>query len=77
MPARRTTSTADASPIARALLKDGDPIPAGFQGAAVERPDRLFRGVRQGPSLGLVVAGSDEDAMVRHGYWVAGLRKRL
>ena len=61
----------------RALLKDGDPIPARFQGAVVERTDQLFSGIRQGPSLRLVVMGADEDAMVRHGYWVAGLRKRL
>jgi len=61
----------------RALLKDGDPIPARLQGATVERIDQLFSGIRQGPSLRLVVAGSDEESMVRHGYWVAGLRKRL
>jgi hypothetical protein len=61
----------------RALLKDGDPIPARFQVAAVERTDQLFSGIRQGPSLRLVIAGADEETMVRHGYWVAGLRKRL
>lgn len=61
----------------RALLKDGDPIPDRFGGASVERTDQLFSGIRQGPSLRLVVGASDEEDMVRHGYWVAGLRKRL
>jgi hypothetical protein len=61
----------------RALLKDGDPIPARFKGAAVERTDRLFSGIRQGPSLRVVVTGAEEETMVRHGYWVAGLRKRV
>ena len=45
--------------------------------ADVERTDQLFSGIRQGPSLRLVVAGSDEEDIVRHGYWVASLRKRL
>jgi hypothetical protein len=61
----------------RALLKDGAPIPDRFDGATIVRTDQLFNGIRQGPSLRLVVEGSDEEAMVRHGYWVAGLRKRL
>lgn len=61
----------------RALLKHGAAIPGRFSAATVERTDQLFRRIRQGPSLRLVV-GSDENLeMVRHGYWVAGLRNRL
>lgn len=61
----------------RALLKDGVTIPDRFEAATIERTDELFHGIRQGPSLRLVVPRSDEETMVRHGYWVAGLRKRL
>lgn len=61
----------------RALLKHGAVIPDWFRTATVERTDRLFNGIRQGPSLRLVLGLDDEIAMVRHGYWVAGLRNRL
>lgn len=61
----------------RALLKHGAAMPDRFETATVERTDQLFGGVRQGPSMRLVVDASDESRMVRHGYWVAGLRKRL
>jgi hypothetical protein len=61
----------------RALLKHGAPIPDWFGGATVERTDQLFHGIRQGPSLRVVVASDEEFRMVRHGYWVAGLRNRL
>jgi hypothetical protein len=61
----------------RALLKHGAAIPDRFSTATVERTDQLFHGIRQGPSLRLVVGSDDELVMVRHGYWVAGLRNRL
>jgi hypothetical protein len=61
----------------RALLKQGDPLPDWFSTATVERTDQLFDGIRQGPSLRLVVGADEEVRMVRHGYWVAGLRNRL
>jgi hypothetical protein len=61
----------------RALLKDGAAIPPRFDPATIVRTDRLFDGIRQGPSLRLVVKPDDELAMVRHGYWVAGLRNRI
>jgi hypothetical protein len=61
----------------RALLADGDALPARFSGTAVERADHVFSSIRQGPSLRLMVSGDDEEAMVRHGYWVATLRGRL
>jgi hypothetical protein len=61
----------------RALLKHGAAIPDWFSTATVERTDQLFHGIRQGPSLRLVVGSDEELVMVRHGYWVAGLRKRL
>jgi len=52
-------------------------IPDRLAVAAVERTDELFDGIRNGPSLRLVVGSAEEVAMVRHGFWVAGLRKRL
>ncbi len=61
----------------RALLKHGAAIPERFHAATVERTDQLFEGVRQGPSLRLVVGSDEPLMMVRHGYWVAGLRNRL
>lgn len=61
----------------RALLKHGAVIPDWFRTARVERTDQLFNGIRQGPSLRLVLELNDEIAMVQHGYWVAGLRNRL
>ena len=61
----------------RALLKHGAVIPEWLRTARVERTDQLFNGVRKGPSLRLVLGLSDEVDMVRHGYWVAGLRNRL
>lgn len=61
----------------RALLKDGVAIPGRFDQDTIERTDQLFHGIRQGPSLRLVVGPDDEVAMVRHGYWVAGLRNRI
>ena len=61
----------------RALLKQGDPIPDSFRSDTVERTDQLFHGIRRGPSLRLVVGPEDEQRMVRHAHWVAGLRGRL
>jgi hypothetical protein len=61
----------------RALLKHGAVMPDWFRAARVERTDLLFNGIRRGPSLRLVLELDDEIAMVRHGYWVAGLRNRL
>lgn len=61
----------------RALLKHGAEIPGRFDPATIERTDQLFHGIRQGPSLRLVMGPDDEVAMVLHGYWVAGLRNRI
>ena len=61
----------------RALLKHGAVITDRLRTATVERTDQLFNGIRQGPSLRLAVGAGEEPAMVRHGYWVAGLRNRL
>ncbi|HSW42761.1 MAG TPA: hypothetical protein VLM76_09655 [Patescibacteria group bacterium] len=61
----------------RVLLKHGAAIPGRFDPATIERTDQLFHGIRQGPSLRLVVAPDDEVAMARHGYWVAGRLNRL
>ena len=61
----------------RALLKDGDDVPDRFTTATVARSDRLFGGIRHGPSLRLVLGPEDELGMVRHGAWVGSLRGRL
>lgn len=61
----------------RALLKFGADIPSWLETATIKRTDQLFDGIRHGPSLRLVLASDEERGMVRHGYWVAGLRNRL
>ena len=40
----------------RALLKEGAAIPDRFRTARIERTDQLFKAVRRGPSLRLVLA---------------------
>jgi hypothetical protein len=61
----------------RALLKDGAPLPEHLSGKKVARADEVFRSIRDGASLRLVVSEDDEEEMVRHGYWVAKLRGRI
>lgn len=61
----------------RAILKDGQPLPARFNGKRVERADAVFDSIRSGASLRLVVDREDEAEMVRHGFWVAQLRRRI
>lgn len=61
----------------RKILTHQDPLPARFRTAEVERSDQLFNHITNGPSLRLVVDGTDEESMIRHGYWVAQLRRRL
>lgn len=61
----------------RAQLKVGDAIPDRFQSAVLERTDKLFKSVRNGPALRLVVDGEDVTAMIEFGYWLAGERKKL
>ena len=61
----------------RSSLADGDPVPARFAQARIERTDALYRKVVDGPSLRLVVSENDAVAMIRHGYWVAEVRHRL
>ena len=61
----------------RKILTHQEPLPPRFRGAEVERSDQLFDRIANGPSLRLVVDGTDEESMIRHGYWVAGLRNRL
>lgn len=61
----------------RKILTHQDPLPDRFRDAEVERSDRLFDQIVNGPSLRLVVDGADEEAMIRHGYWVATLRGRF
>jgi hypothetical protein len=61
----------------RASLADFDSLPGRFSECTVERTDALFDSVADGPSLRLVVSADDEPTMVRHGYWVATLRRRI
>lgn len=61
----------------RKILTRKDSLPDRFRDSDVERSDRLFDQIVTGPSLRLVVDGSDEEAMIRHGYWVATLRGRF
>jgi hypothetical protein len=61
----------------RKILTPSDPLPSRYRGAHVEQAAELFDQIRNGPSLRLVVSSSDEEDMVRHGYWVARLRNRL
>jgi hypothetical protein len=61
----------------RSPLSDGNATPGRFRLARVERTDRLYRGVKKGPTLRLVVPEEDPEAMIRHGYWVAQIRGRL
>lgn len=61
----------------RRILTPSDPLPGRYRGAHVEQAAQLFDQIRNGPSLRLVVFSSDEEDMVRHGYWVARLRNRL
>lgn len=61
----------------RSLLKDGDALPSRFDDAIVERADAVFRTIDEGPTLRLVLTAEDEVAMIRHGCWVAALRRRV
>ncbi len=57
------------------MLTSSDPLPPQFRGAQVERTDQLFDQIMNGPSRRLVVDADEDEAMIRHGYWVARLRK--
>jgi hypothetical protein len=59
------------------VLTPSDPLPGRFRNAQVERTDQLFEQIVNGPSLRVVVNADDEEAMIRHGYWVARLRSRV
>jgi hypothetical protein len=61
----------------RKILASSDTLPDRFRRSQVERTDRLFDQIANGPSLRLVVDGINEASMIQHGYWVARLRNRL
>ena len=61
----------------RRLLRDGDELPTHFSGKDVRRVDEIINGIKDGPSLRLVLPGSAEPDMVRHAAWVARVRGRL
>jgi hypothetical protein len=60
----------------RALLREGDDVPETFRENAMPA-ESLFKSVRAGSSLRLVVGEDDDKDMVLHGYWVARLRNRF
>jgi uncharacterized caspase-like protein len=55
-------------------LRDGDELPPRFATVTVQRNDQLFRSIREGKALRLVVEANQEAAMISHAYWVARLR---
>jgi hypothetical protein len=61
----------------RAALTATDPLPARLTDRRVARTDELYRNVASGPSLRVVVSESDVEEMLKHGYWVAELRRHL
>lgn len=61
----------------RALLAEGSALPPRFHYATVERADRVFRSIENGPSLRLIVEQENEVEMIRHGYWVGRVRGRI
>jgi len=61
----------------RALLAEGSALPVRFHYATVERADRVFRSIENGPSLRLIVEQENEVEMIRHGYWVGRVRGRI
>jgi hypothetical protein len=61
----------------RKSLRDGDPLPPRLASANVQRNDQVFRSIRDGAALRLVVAAADVEAMIAHAYWVASLRSRI
>jgi hypothetical protein len=61
----------------RKSLRDGDPLPPRMASANVRRNDQIFRSIRDGAALRLVVAANDVEAMIGHAYWAASLRRRI
>lgn len=59
----------------RKILRAGDPIPARYRGQKVARADELFRSIANGGSLRVLV--DDEEAAVRHAYYIAKLKGRI
>ena len=55
-------------------LRDGDVLPPRFAAMSVQRNDKVFRSIREGKALRLVVKADQEAAMISHAYWVARLR---
>jgi len=61
----------------RKFLKHGDSPPQWCAGRRVDRTDRLFRSVQNGPSMRLVVPRDDFNSMVEHAFWVGTIRERF
>lgn len=61
----------------RSKLSDGAKLPQRFEHVTIKRADEVFRQVKRGPSLRLVVRADDEVGMLRHGHWVATTRGRV
>ena len=61
----------------RSVLRDGDPIPKELTNANVRRLDELYEGVRNGPSLRLVVDKEDVERLIRYAYWTSRVIGRI
>jgi hypothetical protein len=61
----------------RKHLKAGMTLPPRYVQATVERADKLYSSVKDGPTLRFVVKEDDVEAMLTHGYYVAHLRHRF
>lgn len=61
----------------RSLLIDGDDVPTELSGVKIERLDAMFDGVKDGPTLRMVVAADDSAQMIRLAYWTARTMGRI
>ncbi len=61
----------------RSACTDPNDLPERFRAAIISRTDELFGGVKNGPTLRLVLAFDDEADMAGHGLWVGRLRGHI
>ena len=61
----------------RKHLRAGMTLPPRYAQATVERADKLYSSVKDGPTLRFVVKEDDMEAMLTQGYYAAHLRHRF
>ena len=61
----------------RSVLRDGEPLPNELTNAEVRRLDELYEGVRNGPSLRIVVERDDVESLIRYAYWTSRVVGRI